>query len=135
MYFDVSALVMAAHEERSKGVSKEHLSKVWRISVDEAAKTLEQTTQERVHTTDPKISKNYGTNDRMLRYKKINEYFYMDTLIATSKGGKSIRGNTCGQLFVTDKGYIYFVPMRSRSEVLLAVKQFAKEVGPRCNNM
>ena len=94
--------------------------------MDEAAKTLEQTTQEKVHTENPKVARNYGTNDRMLRYSKIKEYFYMDTLIATSEGGKSLRGNTCGQLFVTDKGFVYFVPMRSRSDVLLAVKKFAK---------
>ena len=31
--------------------------------------------------------------------------------------------------FVTDKGFVYVVPMRTKSEVLQAVKQFAKEVG------
>ena len=30
---------------------------------------------------------------------------------------------------MTDKGFIYFVPMRARSDVLAAMKQFAKEVG------
>ena len=28
-----------------------------------------------------------------------------------------------------DKGFIYVVPMKQKSEVLLAIKQFAKEVG------
>jgi hypothetical protein len=37
--------------------------------------------------------------------------------------------NTCCQLFVTDKGYIYVVPMKSKIEVLQAIKQFAKETG------
>ncbi len=31
--------------------------------------------------------------------------------------------------FVTDKGFVYVVPMKKKSEVLLAVKQFAKEIG------
>ena len=53
----------------------------------------------------------------------------MDTFFATRKGGTSLRGNTCCQLFVTDKGFIYVVPMKRKSEVLLAIKQFAKEVG------
>ena len=53
----------------------------------------------------------------------------MDTFFATSKAGKSSRGHTCCQLFVTDKGYVYVVPMKSKSEVLQAVKQFAKELG------
>ena len=53
----------------------------------------------------------------------------MDTFFSTKKGGKSSRGNTCCQLFVTDKGLVYAVPMRNKSEVLQAVKLFAKEVG------
>ena len=35
----------------------------------------------------------------------------------------------CCQLFVTDKGFIYIIPMRRKSEVLQAIKQFAKEIG------
>ena len=53
----------------------------------------------------------------------------MDTLKATDKGGKSTRGNVYCQLFVTDKGFLYVVPMKARSEVILAVKQFAKAIG------
>ena len=65
----------------------------------------------------------------MLRYKRVSEYFFMDTFFATKKSGKSSRGHTCCQLFVTDKGFVYVVPMRTKSEVLQAVKQFAKEIG------
>ena len=53
----------------------------------------------------------------------------MDTFFATKKAHKSTRGNTCCKLFVTDKGFVYVVPLKSKGEVLLAVKQFAKEVG------
>ena len=72
---------------------------------------------------------NYATNDRMLRYKRIKDFFLMDTFFATKKGGQSSRRHSCCQLFVTDKGFIYVVPMKRKSEVLLAIKQFAKEVG------
>ena len=37
--------------------------------------------------------------------------------------------HTCVQLFVTDKGFVHVVPMKSKAEVLQAVKQFAKEIG------
>ena len=40
-----------------------------------------------------------------------------------------IKSRTCCQLFVTDKGFIYVVPMKRKSEVLLAIKQFAKDIG------
>jgi hypothetical protein len=56
----------------------------------------------------------------------------MDTFFATKnvkKGGKSSRGHTCCQLFVTDMGFVYVVPITSKSEVLQAVKQFTKEIG------
>ena len=53
----------------------------------------------------------------------------MDMFFATKKGGQSSRGHTCCQLFVTDKGFIHGVPMKKKSEVLHAIKQFAKEIG------
>ena len=53
----------------------------------------------------------------------------MDTFFATKKGGQSSRGHTCCHPFVTDKGFIYVVPMKKKSEVLLTIKQFAKEIG------
>ena len=53
----------------------------------------------------------------------------MDTLFATLKGVKLSQGNTCCQLFVTGKSYIYIVPMKCKSEVLHAIKQFSKEIG------
>ena len=122
-------MVSAAHVGRSKGIDAEHLSKTWRIDVETAERTLDITSQHSMQKDNPTLSRNYGTNDRMLRYKRINEYFSMDTFFATKTAGKSSRGNTCCQLFVTDKGYVYVVSMKSKSEVLQAVKQFAKEIG------
>ena len=72
---------------------------------------------------------NYGTNDRMLQYKRIKEYFFIGTFFVTKKGGKSSHGHTCCQLFVTNKGFVYVVPMRWKGEVLPAMMQFAKESG------
>ena len=122
-------VMAAATAGNPSGVSPEHLSKIWCISHEDAKRTIETTTQYAVRQEDPTLSRNYGTKDRMLRYKRIKEYFFMDTFFATKKGGKSSRGNTCCQLFVTDKGFIYVVPMRRKSEVLQAVKQFTKEIG------
>ena len=53
----------------------------------------------------------------------------MDILKATDKGGKSTRGNVYCQLFVTDRAFLYVAPMKTRSEVILTVKQVAKEIG------
>ena len=61
----------------------------------------------------------------------------MDTFFVTqNNSGKkkgrrttSERGHTCCQFFVTDKGFIYVVLMKSKKDVPQAVKQFAKEIG------
>ena len=64
----------------------------------------------------------------MLRYKRINSIFFTDTFFVTS-AGKSTRGNTCAQLFVSDKGYVALYPMKSKSEFPSSLKQFCKEIG------
>jgi hypothetical protein len=116
---------MAGHPN---GVTAKHLSKVWKIGVKTAKRTVEVTTQLRQHEADASLSRNYSTNDRMLQYKRINSHFFTDAFFATKKA-KSQRGNNCMQLFVSDKGYVYMVPMKSRSEFPFALKQFAKEIG------
>ena len=123
-FFMSGIVVMGA-----KGVGAHHLSKVWWISHEDAQQMLDITSQHWNRPVDPQLSKNYGTNTRMLCYKRIKEYFYMDTFFSTKKGGKSSCGNLCCQLFVTDKGFLYVVPLKCKSEVTSAVKQFTKEIG------
>ena len=102
-------------------VDARHLSKVWQISYKDAKCTIDATTQHGTHNANPVMNQNYTTNDRMLRYRQITQYFFMDTFFAMKKGGTLSRGNTCCQLFVTDKGFIYVVPMKCKSEVLSAI--------------
>eukprot|EP00956_Cyclotella_meneghiniana_P034439 scaffold104886_cov86-Cyclotella_meneghiniana.AAC.1 len=116
----------AAHAEIPKGVTKEMLSKVWRISEDEARRTLEVTTQLNRQDADSSIAQRASTNDRMLRYRRLKSYFFMDTFFASVK---SARGFTCMQIFVSDKGYVKVYGMKSVTEIPQAVKLFAKEVG------
>ena len=48
---------------------------------------------------------------------------------ATKKSGKSSQGHTCCQIFTTDKGFLYIVPMKYEYEVLQAMKEFEKDTG------
>ena len=64
----------------------------------------------------------------MLRYNCINCAFFADTYFVTGKA-KSTRGNTMMQLFVSDKGFVYIVPMKYRGEFHLDLKMFAKVIG------
>ena len=77
----------ATNASRPCGVTPKHLTKVWRISPEDARRSIDTTTQTSVRTQDPTLSCNYGINDRILRYRHIQDYFFMDTFFATKKRG------------------------------------------------
>ena len=52
-----------------------NLSKVWRISYEDAKRTIDATTQHGSHDPNPVMNQDYTTNDRMLRYRRITQYF------------------------------------------------------------
>ena len=114
------------HAEAPKGISADQLSKFWKIDLDSSKRNPDVTTQRCKRSDDPTLSRNYSTNDQVLRYKRIGQFLFMDTFFATSKAGKSSRVNTCCQLFVSDKGFVFVVPMKRKYEVHLALKLFAK---------
>ena len=121
--------IFAAHQDKPKGITKERLAKVFRIDEDIARRTIDVTTQRVKRSKDPTLDRRYSTNDRVLRYKRLNTFFFTDTFFATSKGGKSSRGNTCVQLFVTDKGYVCLIPMKKEADAHKAYRQFFKRIG------
>jgi hypothetical protein len=82
---DIDCVMASITGSFPSGVSPEHLSKVWRISHEDAKRTLANTSQLSRRPTCPELSTNYGTKDRILRYKRIKDYFYMDTFFATKK--------------------------------------------------
>ena len=53
----------------------------------------------------------------------------MDTMFVTGKFGHTTRSNTCLQLFVTDKGFVFICPLKTKGDVPYALKLFFKKVG------
>lgn len=51
---------------KSKEVDPAHLSKIWKIDLKTAERTLEVVSQSYKRTDNPTLSRNYGTTDRML---------------------------------------------------------------------
>ena len=68
-------MASTAQAGNSRGVDPKHLSKTWRISHEDAQKTIDVTTQMSIWTDDPVLSRNYSTNERMLRYKRSRTSF------------------------------------------------------------
>ena len=95
----------ATHVRDYKNVSADMLSKIWRIDRDTAERTLEITSQRISRSDAASLSRNYPTNDRMLRHDRINEMFYTDTFFSTKKSKKSPKVNTYCKIFVIDKEF------------------------------
>ena len=117
----------AARAGTPSGVTAQHLSKVWRITHDEARRTLDVTTQLNRQSIDASLSRRFNTNDWMLRYKRIDSLFFTDTFF--SKKVVSKRGFSMMQLFVSDKGFVKVYGMKSQTEFPNALRMFCKEVG------
>lgn len=111
-----------------KDIPAELLANVWQIKESDAERTLRQTTRRNTQSLNSTLSRQFGTNDRMLRYQRLDGTFYTDTLKINEKC-TSYRGNKCAQVFVSDKGYIFVCPMRKESHYHDALKQFSKKVG------
>ena len=75
----------ATHAEKQKEVSPELLEKIWRIGNSTAKRTIRTTTQLNRQEENSKLSRNFGTNDCMLRYRRTKSYFFTNTLFVTNK--------------------------------------------------
>ena len=124
----VKALISAISAGKPKGPSASFLSKLWLVSESLAEEAIKSNTQLCRHSSDNTLSRQFTTNDRMLRYRRLNSTFYSDTMFATPEA-KSTRGFTCCQVFVSDKGYVAVYPMKSQHDFETALHWFCKQVG------
>ena len=120
--------ISGVESNKSSGVTPDHLSKVWMISEEQADSVIERNTQLNRQSCDSELSRQFSTNDRMLRYKRIKSYFFTDTMFVTDKA-KSRPGNKMLQVFVSDKGFIAVYPMKRKSQFKDALHLFCKEIG------
>ena len=61
-------MVSADHSSRPKGIDASPLSKIWRFDLESTKQTLEVTFQNSTRNNNRTLSRNIGTNDRMLGY-------------------------------------------------------------------
>ena len=114
---------------KRRGIPPERLMKAWKIDRDTAVRTIRATAPRYQRKPGPSMKRNISSGDRQLRYNRINDHLFMDTMFAMPNGGKSIRGDTCAQIFTTDKGFIGVYPMKSKGEAKHALRLLCKEVG------
>ena len=76
------------------------------------------TTQLIKQSPDSSLARSAGTNDRAVRYRKVRSEFFTDTMFATKKA-KSLRGNTCCQVFVSDNDFLLYILCDRNQNTLL----------------
>jgi hypothetical protein len=125
------ATIGAVSAGKSKGVNAEHLDEVWSIPHDDAARTLMVRTQSLRHDPDLSPSRNVGANNQAVRYRKIQSYFFSDTLFVTGPA-KSLRGNICAQLF-SGQRFCCIIPDEAPTGLFLGIEAICQRCWcPRC---
>ena len=104
------------------------LPNIWSIDHKISEKTLQVTTQLNHNIENTSLARNMGTNNCMLRYRRIKSHFFTDTFFVTGKS-RSTKGYSCMHIFVSDKGFVKVYPMNSVSEFTVALRVFVKDVG------
>ena len=116
--------------EKKYPITEKELTERWQIRKEEATANVLATTQRLIRSLlEPTLNRRYKTNDRILRYFRIQTDMFMDTYFVSRKLGPSMRGYTCAQLFVTEFGWCKVKPMQLRLELSLVLKSVFKEDG------
>jgi hypothetical protein len=106
--------------------SAESLAMQWGIGLKMAERTLLATKQKFIMTAQLPIHRRCRTQQQQFRYIRLNTRFYADTMFVSIK---SIRGYSCGQLFVNDTGFSRVYPMKSKSMAGQALSSLFSDVG------
>jgi hypothetical protein len=126
IFIRISNISQVQTSKKDSFIESQQLAQNWAITTDMAKNTLKAMTQAFVRSAIHPIEQRFCMKNLMLRYNRLSCKMYSDTFFA---GKTSIPGNKCGQLFVTDFGYLKFVPMKAKSEAGFALQEMIREVG------
>jgi hypothetical protein len=104
---------MVKSEMRDKGgIDSATLATNWGIGIEAAKRTRLVTTQRGIRRmVHPSFTKRYKTNDRQLRYRRLQVTMYTDTMYSTIL---SRQMNKAAQIFTTDFGFVRAFPMKKK---------------------
>ena len=116
-YDKASHLSGVSTGKREYKVDAETLAKRWNIPLRTAKRTLDATTQRGIRTVlHPTLSRRFRTNDRQLRYRRLTEDLYTDTLIVGKENQSWFRQNRYAQVFGSRNGWSRVYPMKVKSD-------------------
>ena len=122
--------IHATTSVKKDSLSPSNLSKLWRIGLKTAERTLKSTSHQCIKTAGD-LHRRFRTDKAHMRYKRMSTKhgkFYVDTLFSKVK---SIRGYTCGNLYTNNIGFRKFYPMVSNNqdESTSTLRYFIETVG------
>ena len=115
--------------KKDKSISPESLSKLWKIPLQAAKRTLGVTTNNHIRTNEGKLSRRFRTDIFQKRYRRLGgnfSRFYTDTLFFKCK---TLDLFTCAQIFCNKARFTKVFPMQSKSQAHEALTSFVQEVG------
>jgi hypothetical protein len=119
--------VLTGRRSKHSYVTPQVLAQNWGISLKTARRTLDATTtQLGIRTRPQDLVRRFKTNDRMLRYTRLNvEEMYTDTAKAAVKSHDHMQWV---QVYCTAGGWVKAYPMASKSDTPLTLQDLLKEV-------
>ena len=113
-------------KQRPGFVTAEKLAKNWKIGLDTARRTVDSTTQLGVRDFSSAGTRRLKPHHWFAKYNRLHVPMYTDTW----KGQcKSIRGNTCCQIYSTDFEFVWARPLAKESEVHYSLDDLFNSVG------
>jgi hypothetical protein len=108
-------------KDRGLVIAKEEiLVKHWGIGLDTVHRTLTAMMQSGIRRVLHPIERSYRTRQSHLRFSTLNTRFFTNTMYSMMR---SIRGNSCAQVFTNGLGYGLFYPLKKESEVSDALNE------------
>ena len=111
---------------RKPKVTPERLAQMWGIGIEKAKLTVEATTQSAVRDVSGPLTRRFKTRNALYRRRRFRGTAYTDTMMSSVK---SMRGNVCAQVIVTDFHDITVYPLKSKMKAYVGISRYFVERG------
>ena len=122
----VSAVLINSDKKKRSTLTPEQLAKNWQIPLEQARTTLRVTTQRGVRPRPNPLVRRFKTNDRHMRYDRLNCTMYTDTMFSDIL---SKRQNKCAQIYTVPPHWIRAYAMASKGDAHYTFQDLAHDVG------
>jgi hypothetical protein len=114
-----------ATKEKKTVITQETLARRWGIGLKTAERTLRVTTQRGIRTFLRPFDRRLSTSVPQLSYSVLKRTMYSDTMFSKVK---SLRQNSCAQVYTDGQGYSLLYPLKSKSLAWMTIKSLISDM-------